>query len=227
MGASPTRLSLQPEATGAIMEATKWLKPSDRGGRSQTLPRGGEQKRQSLLLGHKRSFGKQCRRYIRFKEQRSESALDELRQSVVARLEIGSHATVLYYMTLLARAYQQADRTDEGLRVLQEAQVSIDARGERWWEAEIQRLRGELLLSQSGANAGDAEACFERALQISRRQEAKSLELRATMSLARLWRRQGKGDEVRRLLGECYTWFTEGFDTADLKEAKVLLDELK
>ncbi len=130
-------------------------------------------------------------------------------------------------MTLLARAYQQADRTDEGLRVLQEAQVSIDARGERWWEAEIQRLRGELLLSQSGANAGDAEACFERALQISRRQEAKSLELRATMSLARLWRRQGKGDEVRRLLGECYTWFTEGFDTADLKEAKVLLDELK
>ncbi len=100
------------------------------------------------------------------------------------------------------------------------------ARGERWWEAEIQRLRGEILLSQSGGNAGDAEACFERALQISRSQEAKSLELRAAMSLARLWRRQGKGDEARRLLGECYAWFTEGFDTADLTEAKALLDEM-
>ncbi len=83
------------------------------------------------------------------------------------------------------------------------------------------------MLSQSAENATDAELCFEHALDISRSQEAKSLELRAAMSLAQLWQRQGKGDEARRLLGECYAWFTEGFDTADLKEAKLLLDELK
>ena len=100
------------------------------------------------------------------------------------------------------------------------------AGGERWWEAEIQRLGGELLLSQSGANAGDAEDCFERALHISRSQEAKSLELRAAMSLARSWQAQGKADQARDLLAPVYAWFTEGFDTADLKRAKALLDRL-
>ncbi len=107
-----------------------------------------------------------------------------------------------------------------------DAQASIDARGERWWEAEIQRLGGEVLLAQSAENAGDAEACFARALDISRNQEAKSLELRAAMSLARLWQNHGKGDDARELLRDCHAWFTEGFDTADLKQAKALLDDL-
>ncbi len=172
------------------------------------------------------AFGKVQRASLRYKDQRSEPALDELRESVAAIPQMGVQTITSYYSSLLARAYRRAGRNREGLQALDEAQVSIDARGERWWEAEIQRLRGELLRSQSGANVGDAEACFERALQISRSQEAKSLELRAAMSLARLSRRQGKGDVARRLLGECYAWFTEGFDTADLKDAKALLEQM-
>ncbi len=104
--------------------------------------------------------------------------------------------------------------------------MTIDARGERWWEAEVQRLRGELLLSSSTANVNDAEMCFERALKISRNQEAKSLELRAAMSLARLWQRQGKREDAHQLLSDCHSRFTEGLDTADLKKARVVLNEL-
>jgi predicted ATPase len=173
------------------------------------------------------AFGKLHQTSLRFADQRSDSALDALRESIVAIPRMGIHVITPYLMTLLARAYRRAGKIDDGLEVLDDARASLDARGERWWEAEIQRLRGEFSLSQSAENATDAELCFERALDISRNQEAKSLELRAAMSLVRLWRRQGKGDEARRLLGECYNWFTEGFDTADLKEAKVLLDELK
>jgi predicted ATPase len=172
-------------------------------------------------------FGKVHQMSLRFADQRSDSALNALRESVVAISQMGIHVITPYLMTLLARAYRRAGRIDDGLEVLEDARASLDARGEHWWEAEFERLRGEFLLSQSAENATDAELCFERALDISRSQEAKSLELRAAMSLARLWQQQGKEDEARRLLGECYTWFTEGFDTADLKEAKVLLDELK
>jgi adenylate cyclase len=173
------------------------------------------------------AFGKVHRASLHYKEHQSESALGELRESVVAIPQMGVHTMTSYYTALLARAYRQAGRNGEGLQALDDAQATIDARGECWWEAEIQRLRGEILLSQSGESVGDAEACFERSLDISRGQEAKSLELRAATSLARLWRRQDKGDEARRLLGECYAWFTEGFETADLTEAKALLDELK
>ncbi len=172
------------------------------------------------------AFGKLHQTNLRFADQRSDSALDALRESIVAIPRMGIHVITPYLMTLLARAYRRAGRIDDGLEVLEDARASLDARAERWWEAEFERLRGEFLLSQSAENATDAELCFERALDISRSQEAKSLELRAAMSLARLWQQQGKGDEARRLLGECYTWFTEGFDTADLKEAKALLDEL-
>jgi predicted ATPase len=172
------------------------------------------------------ALGTMHRAHLRFEEQRSESALDKLRESVVAITQIGVHINTPYNMTLLARAYRQVGRVDEGLQVLEEAQVSIDARGERCWEAEIQRLRGEILLSQSTENAGDAEACFERALHISRSQEAKSLELRAAMSLARLWRDQRKVAEANALLAPIYDWFTEGFDTADLKDAKALLEQM-
>ncbi len=173
------------------------------------------------------AYGKVHQTSLRFADQRSDSALDALRESVTAIPQMGVHMNTPYYMSLLARAYRQAGRTEAGLQALEEAQVSIDARGEVWWEAEIQRLGGEILLSQSRANAGDAEACFERALQISRRQEAKSLELRAAMSLARVWRDQGRIDEAHDLLAPVHGWFTEGFDTADLKEAEVLLAELK
>src|SRR5262245_41893842 len=96
---------------------------------------------------------------------------------------------------------------------------------ERWWEAEIHRLRGELLLMDGQPEAA-VETCFHQAVEIARRQQAKSLELRAVMSLARLWQRQSKLAEARQVLAEIYDWFTEGFDTPDLKEARTLLDEL-
>ncbi len=172
------------------------------------------------------AFGKVQRARLRYRDQASESVLDELRQSVVAIPQMGVHTITSYYTSLFARACQEAGRAEEGLKALDDAQAGIEARGECWWEAEIQRLRGDILLSQSAENAGDAETCFEQALNISRKQEAKSLELRAAMSLARLRQQQGKGNDARESLRDCYAWFTEGFDTADLCEAKALLNEL-
>jgi predicted ATPase len=102
----------------------------------------------------------------------------------------------------------------------------VDTTGERWYEAELYRLKGELLLQHTGSDASQAEPCFQHALAIARRQQAKSLELRAAMSLARLWQQQGQRSEAHKLLAPIYSWFTEGFDTADLEEAKALLEEL-
>jgi len=103
----------------------------------------------------------------------------------------------------------------------------VRAHEERRWEAELYRLKGVFLLAQAEAKSSEAEACLQQALTIARRQYAKSLELRAAMSLARLWQQQSKGDETRALLAPVYGWFTEGFDTADLQDAKALLDELR
>jgi predicted ATPase len=102
----------------------------------------------------------------------------------------------------------------------------VDTTEEHWWEAELHRLKGELLLALSTDNAAEAEPCFHQALDIARRQQAMSLELRAATSLSRLWQRQGKRDDARDLLAPIYGWFTEGFDTADLQEAKALLTTL-
>ena len=102
----------------------------------------------------------------------------------------------------------------------------VEQHEERWLEAEVYRLRGVLLLKQAGTPQAEAEAWLQRALDVARRQEAKSLELRAAMNLSRLWQQQGKWNEARELLAPVYGWFTEGFDTADLQEAKTLLDEL-
>jgi predicted ATPase len=102
----------------------------------------------------------------------------------------------------------------------------VEQQEERWWEAEIHRLRGVLLLRQTGTPREEAETWLQRALDVARRQEAKSLELRAAMSLTRLWQQQGKRAEAQALLAPIYGWFTEGFDTADLQEARALLEEL-
>jgi predicted ATPase len=103
----------------------------------------------------------------------------------------------------------------------------MDTTGGRRYEAQLHRLHGELLLQQPVPDALAAEACFQRAFDVARRQEAKSLELQATMSLARLWQQQGKRTAARELLAPVYGWFTEGFDTADLQDAKALLEELE
>ena len=102
----------------------------------------------------------------------------------------------------------------------------MERTGERWWEAEVHRLKGELLLHQATSDVAQAETCFHQALDVARYQQAKSLELRAATSLARLWQSQDKRQGARDLLAPVYEWFTEGFDTADLIEAKGLLDEL-
>jgi predicted ATPase len=115
---------------------------------------------------------------------------------------------------------------DEGLQALEVALHEVDLREERLYEAELYRLQGVLLLRQPGTPHGEAEACFQRALDIAHRQEAKSLELRAAMSLACLWQHQDRRVEARALLAPVYGWFTEGFDTADLQGAKALLDAL-
>ena len=97
---------------------------------------------------------------------------------------------------------------------------------ERWYEAEVHRIAGEIALMSPERDAAKAEACFDQALAVARAQQAKSFELRAAISMARLWREQGKRDEARELLAPIHSWFTEGFDTVDLKQAKALLDEL-
>ena len=132
-----------------------------------------------------------------------------------------------YSLALLAEAHGTMGQPEAGLAALTEALTLVDTTGERWYEPELYRLKGELLLQQSSDNHTEAEACFLHALDIARHQEAKSFELRTATSLARLWQSQGKRDEARQLLGDVYGWFTEGFDTADLKDAKGLLDELE
>jgi predicted ATPase len=127
---------------------------------------------------------------------------------------------------LLGEAYREIGQVDEGLHVLAEALAMVDKNAERLWEAELYRLQGELLLGQVATNGPQIEACFRQALDVARRQQAKSLELRAATSLSRLWQQQGKRTEARDLLAAIYGWFTEGLDTTGLQEAKALLDAL-
>jgi predicted ATPase len=127
---------------------------------------------------------------------------------------------------LLATASAQVGQHEAGLALLTEALALTNARGERRWEAELYRLKGEVLRARSAEHDTEAETCFRQALDVARQQQAKSWELRAAMSLSRLWQRQGKCDAARQLLAEVYGWFTEGFDTVDLQEAKALLEAL-
>ncbi len=130
-----------------------------------------------------------------------------------------------YFVALAAEAWAKSGAIDEGLRALAGPFDRTDNGELRYWEAEFHRLKGELLLASSGDNQPEAETCFQKALEVARRQSAKSLELRAATSLAHLWQGQGKIDEARDLLAPVYGWFTEGFDTADLKDASALLDQ--
>jgi predicted ATPase len=127
---------------------------------------------------------------------------------------------------VLAEVSTSLGHTEDGLQALAEAYSLVEQHEERWWEAEVCRLRGVLLLRQPGTPQAEAEAWLQRALDVARRQEAKSLELRAAMSLSRLWQQQGKQQAAHDLLAEVYAWFTEGFDTADLQDAKALLEAL-
>ncbi|MCZ6876114.1 MAG: AAA family ATPase [bacterium] len=155
-----------------------------------------------------------------------EEGLTQIRQGLTDHRASGAEAIVPYFLALLAEGYGNPKQIDEGLDALKEGLEVMERTGERWWEAEVHRLKGELLLHQATSDVAQAETCFHQALDVARYQQAKSLELRAATSLARLWQSQDKRQGARDLLAPVYEWFTEGFDTADLIEAKGLLDEL-
>jgi predicted ATPase len=137
-----------------------------------------------------------------------------------------------YHLALLAKAYGKAEQAEDGLSAVSEALMLVDKTGERFYEAELYLLKGELTLAQSRIRSlassvqKEAEECFWKAIEVARQQSAKSWELRAVMSLSCLWQQQGKREEARQMLAEIYGWFTEGFDTKDLQEAKALLEKL-
>jgi predicted ATPase len=163
---------------------------------------------------------------------REAEGVAQMRQGLAAFRALGAELGRPAILAWLAGAYKYAGQVEEGLKVLAEALVQTDSTGERFYEAELYRLKGELTLQQSSIHGleisvqNEAEVCFLKAIAIARRQSAKSWELRATVSLARLWQQEGKKDEAHKLLSEVYNWFTEGFDTKDLQEAKDLLEEL-
>jgi predicted ATPase/DNA-binding XRE family transcriptional regulator len=149
----------------------------------------------------------------------------ELRHGLDTLEDLSVRVQRAFYLTYLAKAYWMARQVEEGLTVLTEALAMVEKTGERWGESESYRLQGELLILKN-VDAGRVEQQFFKAVDIARRQEAKSLELQATVSLCRFWQEQGKKETARSMLAEIYNWFTEGFDTLDLKEAKALLEEL-
>jgi predicted ATPase len=137
----------------------------------------------------------------------------------------GARLRLPYYLGLLVRLHRRSGQVEEGLAVIDEAMAEARANNERWWDAELHRLRGELLWAR-GADPLEVEAAWARAREIARTQQSRSLELRAATSLARLWSEQGRTDEARQILDDIYRWFAEGFETPDLRRARSLLAKL-
>jgi predicted ATPase len=149
-----------------------------------------------------------------------------MRAFVEALRSTGRELNLPLLLALLAEAHQEGGQAEEGLALLAEAQERVTKTGERAYEAEVRRLKGDLLLALPTPDPAEAEAAYLGALEVARRQGAKSWELRAATSLARLWKQQGRREEARSLLAPVFDWFTEGFDTRDLRQAQALLDEL-
>jgi len=153
--------------------------------------------------------------------------ITQIRQGLTTWRGTGIEASRTFTLALLAEAYGKGGEAGEGLRVLAEAFALMEKNGERFWEAELHRLQGALLMVQEGTKQRtEAEMHFQQALDIARRQQAKTLELRTAIGLSRLWQQQGKREAARQLLEPIYGWFTEGFNTADLQEARAVLEEL-
>lgn len=164
-----------------------------------------------------------------------QEGIQQMREGEAGHAAIGARIGLPLCLALLAEACGKVGRTEEGIEVQAEAVATVHSSEARYYEAELYRLKGELLLNDEGGTMNDerrakqaveAEAGFQQAIDIARRQSAKSLELRTVMSLSRLWQQQGKREEARQILAEIYAWFTEGFDTKDLQEAKALLEGL-
>jgi predicted ATPase len=159
-------------------------------------------------------------------QHQREEGLTQMQQGLTAFQATGGRLRLPYYLALLAEVYGHSGQVEKGLHLLDKACADMQQTGEHFWEAEQHRLQAELRLAHSTADQTTAAAYLHQALEVARRQQAKSLELRAAVSLARLWQQQGKCAEAHALLAPVYHWFTEGFDTADLQEAKSLLDAL-
>ena len=157
----------------------------------------------------------------------AKEGIAQIEQGLIAFRATGAEISRPYFLALLAEAHGTLGEPEAGLAVLTEAMTLAETTGDRWYDPELYRLKGEFLLQQSSDNQAEAEANFHHALDIARNQQAKSFELRTATSLARLWQQQGKRQEAHDLLAPVYHWFTEGFDTLDLKDAKALLEELE
>jgi class 3 adenylate cyclase/predicted ATPase len=172
------------------------------------------------------AWGTTMHGWARVAQGQDEEGLAQMRHGLATLRATGASLRLPYYLVLLAEACGQTGQAAEGVTLLAEALAQAHKAGESWTEAELHRLKGELLLSLSADNHTEAEGCLHQALAVARRQQAKALELRAATSLSRLWQQQGKRTEAYQLLAEVYGWFTEGFDTPDLQAAKVLLEAL-
>ena len=150
-----------------------------------------------------------------------------MQQGMAAILMTGAEVFRLIFLALLTETYGKIGQVEEGLHTLTEALAATNEREQRDMESELHCLKGELLRRRADPDESQAETCFHQALDIARSQQAKSLELRAATSLARLWQSQDKRQDAYALLAPVYNWFTEGFDTADLQEAKALLEALE
>jgi predicted ATPase len=187
----------------------------------------------AIALSHEQGFplyvalGTNVRGWALAVQGHVEEGMAQMRQGRAALQAMGAKLWWPAYLAWLAEAYDGMGQAPDGLAVLTEALTIAHHTGERFWEAEIHRLKGELLRALSAEQHAEAETCLQQALDIARRQQAKLLELRAAVSLSRLWQQQGKRQEAHDLLAPVYHWFTEGFDMVDLQEAKALLDELE
>ena len=155
---------------------------------------------------------------------KASEAIQMFTSGITAYRSTGATIWMPLHLTHLARAKAELGQFDDAWRYMGEAMIAIETTKERWFEAEANRTAGQIVLLSPEPNTAKAQAYFERALQVARQQQAKSWELRAAMSMSRLWLDQGKRQQARELLAPIYGWFTEGFDTRDLKEAKALLD---
>jgi predicted ATPase len=172
------------------------------------------------------SWGNVLQGWARAALGQTEAGIEQMQRGLAASLATGTEVLRTYFLSLLAETYGKAGQSEQGLAVLDEMQQFIEKNDERNLEAELHRLRGELLISRH-APPGEIERCFEQARAIARQQKAKMLELRATVSQARFWQQQGQANSAHQQLNEIYAWFTEGFDTPDLQAARALLDRLQ
>jgi predicted ATPase len=172
------------------------------------------------------AFGAMLHGWALAHQGRAQEGIAQLTQGLRDYRATGAETNRPYFLALLAEAQGTRGAPEAGLAVLKEALTLVEKTGERWYAPELYRLQGALLVQQTSDNHPEAASCFHHALEIARTQQAKSFELRTATSLAHLWQQHGKRREAHELLASVYGWFTEGFDTADLQEAKALLAEL-